>query len=182
MTLAQEFVSSKVHIFRENGEIISSSENEYSIIKLNGQTNQFSVDLCVLITNPYKTDSTEGINQQLNLNFKGLFPIEDFDFYDLAGQEGKIFTMTGELTINDIRKSYSKMNFALHRSTFPSSYSRDIHSYFYHISFIMEINPEEFCLDNIIANCAKTIMIEVEDGIINKQNNGIGKIECETPH
>lgn len=176
-TKAQEFVSSNVRIFQEAGKTISSKENEFSIIKLNSQTNQLSIDLCVLLTNTY--DSLQELNQQLSLNFKGPFPIDDLDFFNLAGKEGKIYTVTGDLTINDIVKSYSTLNFSLHTSNFPSIYSRDIESYPYHIGFLMEINPMDFCLEIVMQNCARTIFVEVKDGTINKLYEDDEKIGCE---
>lgn len=179
-TKAQEFISSNVRVFQEAGKTISSKENEFSIIKLNSQTNQLSIDLCVLLTNT--NDSLEELNQELSLNFRGAFPIDDLVFFNLAGKEGQIYTITGELTVNDIVKTYSTLNFSLHTSNFPSIYTRDVESYKYHISFLMEINPIDFCLEIVLQNCARIIFVEVKDGTINKLHEYDEKIGCEVQY
>jgi hypothetical protein len=179
---AQEFLKSNARVYTESGEIISSRSNEYALINLNSQTNQFSVDLCALLINPTKSDTIKETSQQLSLNFLGIFPIDDLEFYDLDGKEGKVNTITGELMINNIRKSYTQLNFILHRSNYPNTYISDIYSYTFHISFILEIDPVDFCLDYVLENCPKKIMLQVEDGIINKLNAGYPKVECEMAH
>lgn len=179
-TSAQEFVNSNVRVFRETGETISYSENESAVIKLNPQTNLLSVDFCILLSR--KNDTIKEDNQQLNLNFTGQFPIYDLDFYDLEGEARKTYTITGELTINNITKTYTKIDFALHRSNLPNIYSPNVLSYPYNIGFLIEINPIDFCLENILENCPRTILIEVKDGIINKFSNGIKKTECKRPY
>ncbi|MES2139605.1 MAG: hypothetical protein V4511_07835 [Bacteroidota bacterium] len=176
-TYAQEFISSNVRVFRETGETISYSENEMAVIKLNPQTNQFRVDFCVFLIQ--KNDTLKETNQQLSLDFRGLFPISDLDFYDLEGESRKTYTIIGELTINNITRSYTKIDFALHRSNFPNIYSPNVLSYPYNISFQLEINPIDFCLESILPNCPRTIFVEVKDGIINKFSNGNGKSECK---
>lgn len=177
-TPAQEFLSSNVRVFRETGETISFSENEIAVIKLNPQTNLFRADFCVFLTR--QNDTVEEMNQQLSLDFKGQFPISDFDFYDLEGESRKLYTIVGELTINNITKTYTKIDFTLHRSTFPNIYSPNVLSYPYNINFQLEINPIDFCLENILPDCPRTIFVEVKDGIINKFSNGNGKPRCET--
>jgi|GEM_PF-3339951 len=178
---AQEFLNSPVRIYMETGEIISSRTNEYAIISLNNQTNIFTVDLCVLLSNINKHDTLEEINQQLSLNFKGQFPIDDLDFYDTGAKGGQIYSITGDLTINDIMKSFTKINFSLNRSTVPDDFIVT-KSYPYHISFLIEVDPIEFCLNNILPKCPKTIIVSIEDGIINKINDGNEKPECEIAH
>lgn len=176
-TSAQEFISSNVRVFRESGETISYSEKEIAVIKLNPQTNQFRVDFCVSLTK--KKDTIEEMNKQLSLDFKGQFPISDLDFYDLEGESRKTYTITGELTINNITRTYTKIDFALHRSNSPNIYSPNVLSYPYNISFQLDINPIDFCLENILPDCPRTIFVEVKDGVINKFNNGNGKPKCE---
>ncbi|MES2285274.1 MAG: hypothetical protein V4547_06255 [Bacteroidota bacterium] len=179
-TSAQEFISSNVRVFRETGETISYSENEIAIIKLNPQTNQFRADFCVLLAR--KNDTIKAPNQQLSLDFRGQFPISDLDFYDLEGESQKTYTIIGELTINNITRSYTKIDFALHRSNFPNIYSPNVLSYPYNISFQLEINPTDFCLESVLEDCPRSIFVEVKDGIINKFINGNGKAGCENAY
>ncbi len=176
-TSAQEFISSNVRVFRETGETISYSENEMAVIKLNPKTNQFRVDFCVFLIQ--KNDTIKKTNQQLSLDFKGQFPISDLDFYDLEGESRKLYTIIGELTINNITRSFTKIDFALHRSNFPNIYSPNVLSYPYNISFQLEINPMDFCLESVLEDCPRSIFVEIKDGIINKFSNGNGKSECE---
>ena len=173
-TTAQEFLNSNARIFRETGESISHSEDEKSVIKLNPQTNQFRVDFCVWL------NKTSSADQQLTLEFTGPFPINDLDFYDLEGEGRKTYAIIGELTINNITRTYTQLHFTLHRSNLPNNYSPNVISYPYNIAFLFEINPAEFCLENILENCPRTLFVEVKDGIINRFTNGYGKPKCET--
>jgi hypothetical protein len=181
---AQEFISSRASISSDNEGLIPS-ENESVLIQLNEQTSLFSVSSCILLKSlkGNKNDSALLINRQMYLNFKAPFPIDDLNFYDINNNE-KLYSMSGELTIGEVTVPF-KINFSLHGYTPQDIATNDIHSYPALISFTMEINPDDYRLENVpscfAGNCfEKLIMVAIKNGTINKSNDSGQKPQCAT--
>lgn len=169
-----DFISSRVYVLKETGEAIPA-ENAHALIKLNTHNYEFTINSCLILT---ISDSVTDKSQQtsIDLNFTGPFPIDNLDFYDVVNDKN-IHVINGELTVNEITHAY-KVNFGLHSPTSRNVYTQGIPSYSAHINFAIEINPIDFNLDNIPASFAKTLIIRVKDGIINKTGENEIAPEC----
>lgn len=173
---AQEFISSPVRFSKETEENISFTGNDYAVIKLNTHTQEFSMGSCLIMgINDTVTGKSEEFN--LTLNFAGKFPIDNIDFFDIAN-DNNIHTINGELTVNNVTHPY-KINFGLHAAN-PSSniYSQDIRNSNTRISFALEINTGDFELETIPLTFAKTIIVSVKNGVINKTGDNNTSQEC----
>ncbi|MFY9308318.1 MAG: hypothetical protein WAQ28_04630 [Bacteroidia bacterium] len=159
-----DFKTSRIRVSTESGAVVS--ENTFAVIKLNTNSQEMDISSCILFD---INDSATGKSEQasMTINFKGQFPIENLDFYDVANDKN-IHTMSGELTVNNITRAY-KMNFGLHGPSSINVYTQDKRSYTAQISFAIEIDVDEFDLD-VPPSYAKTFIIAIKDGVINKTN------------
>lgn len=158
-----DFVTSRIRVSTETGVIIS--DNASAIIKLNTHSQELNVSSCILLS---INDSVTGKSNQtsLTIDFTGQFPIENLDFYDVANDKN-IHIASGELTVNQVNRPY-KMNFGLHGPSSINVYSQDKRSYSARINFAIEVNAADFNLGDIPASFAKTIILGIKDGVINK--------------
>lgn len=162
LSAQDDFLTSRIRVSTEIGNVVS--ENTFAIVKLNTNSHEFNVASCILFEiNDSSTAKSEQAN--LTLNFTGQFPIDNLDFYDVANDKN-IHTISGELTINNVTRPY-KINFGLHGPSSINVYTQDKRSYIARINFAMEINTDDFNLD-IPSSYAKTFVIAVKDGVINK--------------
>jgi hypothetical protein len=163
---AQEFIGSHVRLTKEAVNQPVSVKDDNGIIRLNDQTNEFSiyVQLWQILTSANESDSIADINKHLRVNFRGQFPISDFAFY--TGDE-KTYQIPGKLTINHISRAISIVC-SFHKSISENFDENDVHSYPVRISFAIEINPADYNLDIETAKFTETIIVAVENGIINK--------------
>lgn len=162
LSAQDDFLTSRIRVSTETGNVVS--ENTFAIVKLNTNSHEFNIASCILFE---MNDSSTGTSEQtsLTLNFTGQFPIDNLDFYDVANDKNS-HTISGELTINNITRPY-KINFGLHGSSSINVYSQDKRSYMARINFAIEINTDDFNL-NIPPGYAKTFVVAVKDGVINK--------------
>lgn len=169
-----DFISSRVYVLKETGETIPT-ENAHSLIKLNTHNYEFNINSCLILT---INDSITGKSQQtsIDLNFTGRFPIDNLDFFDVINDKN-IHVINGELSINEITHAY-KVNFGLHNPTSKNIYTQGTSTYSAHINFAIEIKPTDFSLDNIPVSFAKTLIIRVKDGVINKTGENEIAPEC----
>lgn len=165
---AQEFVSSDVRLSKEAIGKTTSVVSENAVIRLNNQNDEFvfSIRLFPILTSTNENDSITSLNQKMVVDYKAIFPIDDLDFFD-AGNEGKRYTLYGDLTVNNITKPL-QLDFYLQQYIAPDISIQDIQIYPVRISFAFEINPAEFGLDNETAKFTEKIIVVVGNGIINK--------------
>ena len=162
---AQDFISSAVRLSKEAIGKTTSVISENAVIKLNEQTDEFtfSIRLFPILTTATENDSIASLNQKIIMNYIAVFPIDDLSFFE-AGNNGKRYTLKGDLTINEVTKPY-ELDFYLQKNL-----PQDLTTYTYpvRISFALEINPAEFGLDNETAKFTEKIVIVIGNGIINK--------------
>ncbi|HEY0029906.1 MAG TPA: hypothetical protein VGC65_04030 [Bacteroidia bacterium] len=164
----EQYIASPVRLSKEAIGKISSVITENALIKLNNQNDEFTfaIRLYPILTSSSTNDSITTMNQNLVVDYKAEFPIDDLDFFDV-GYEGKTYSLNGDLTIYNITRPLL-INFYLHESTPEDINAKNIRSYPVRISFAFEINPAEYGLDYETANFTEKIIIIVENGIINK--------------
>jgi polyisoprenoid-binding protein YceI len=176
---AQGAKASNVHLYRQTVEGTTAGITEKGVIKLNTQTNQFSFDLCLfpILSNDSDNDAVADLKRKLYMNYKAQFPLEGIEFYS-AENIGQVYTLNGELTINDVVKAY-KMDFELHASLRETYESTNIFSYPVKISFSIEFEPQDFNFDSETNKTTQKIIAAVENGTINQSTNSKeGGWEC----
>jgi hypothetical protein len=181
-TSAQEFINSRATISVDS-DVPIPFKDETVLILLNEQTSFFSVSSCILLrTVKLNNDSSATSNKPLFMNFKAPFPITNLDFYD-PNNDKKQYTMNGELTIAETTKPFT-IDFNLHSYASQNTVTNDFHSYPALISFTMQIDPDDYNLQNV-PSCfsnfcfAKLIMVSVQNGTINKSNESGKQPECQ---
>jgi hypothetical protein len=168
---AQDYISSNVKLSKEAIGKITSVMSENVVIKLNEQNDEFtfSLRLYPILAGINENDSIASLNQKIILDYKGVFPIDNLSFFE-AGNNGKRYTLKGDLTVNNITKPH-ELDFYLQESLPQDISTMDIHTYPVRISLALEFNPAEFGLDNETAKFTEKITIVIADGIINKSEN-----------
>jgi hypothetical protein len=178
---AQALVLSKVKVETEVNGILQSNIREIAEIELNPQTLDFTSNLSILPTLIGNTDSSGTSPNLYCVTIKAKFPIGNLDFAT-EEYEDKNYTMSALVTINDRSKQYM-LPFQLFRPTGNRyNYNIDVSSLNYYpgyISFRLGINPDDFNMDPANMVTKKKIVIEIPEGIINKNQDALNVARCK---
>ncbi|MGZ4037022.1 MAG: hypothetical protein ACXVPQ_04285, partial [Bacteroidia bacterium] len=171
----QPMVLSKVRTETEVNGILRSTTREVGEIELNPQSLDFTANFSIL---------TAFINDSANsspvycVNLKAKFPVTNFDTWTEEYVD-KNFTMSALVTINGYSRQYT-IPFQLNRPNI-NRYSADISNLTYYpgsISFRLGINPDDFNMDPANAVSKKNIVIEIAEGIINRNQDALNVAHC----
>jgi polyisoprenoid-binding protein YceI len=164
----QQYVASHAHFAKQTfGDSVQKVAEENAIIKLDYQTNEFNIDVNLfnILTSPNENDSIRDLNRTITLNYKTAFPVSDLDFFATANDDVN-YTLEGELRINNVTRP-AQLKMGLRRAPVQEFIS-GIYNYPVRVSFMININPAEFNLDNETAKFTEWIHVVVENGIVNK--------------
>lgn len=171
----QAMVLSKVRTETEVKGILREETREIGELELNPQSLDFTASLSILTA---FIDDSSNVSPVYCVSIKGKFPVGNLDTRT-EEEVNKTYVMPVLVNINGAEKQYN-LSFQLSRPT-TNRYSSDVFNLTYYpgyMTFRLGINPDDFGMDPANKVTQKKIVIEVTQGIINKNQDALNVVHC----
>ena len=171
---AQQIVLSKVVVETEIKGIPHSGVHENTEIALNPLTQELTMNINLLpaLVNKVNNDTIIDLNKY-NVELKAKFPFNNLDFFN-DSYDNKSYKMVALITLNGISKEFD-IDFNLIKPAMGQFDNTSTNTNYYpgFVAFVIGINPSDFNLDKDCDYFQKEIIINVEEGVMNKTQNVI---------